>query len=382
MSSKVNEVYSSITNLREDFVSYMILVMILLIIITIASYIYYIINLNKSECNFINNLYPDVNGNIVPISEGVPDLSGNLYDYYIKTAYNACSGGSYKNDVVDICNLKAVIKQGVRCLDFEIYSVDNEPVVSSSTSDNYYVKETFNSVNFSSVMKTIVDYAMANPGTTSSTSSLSCPNQSDPLIIHLRIKSNNQKMYSKLADIFGNYDKYMLTGGYSYENNNTNLGGLPLLQFRNKIILIVDKINTAFLENTDFMEYVNLTSNSVFMRAHQYFDVKNTPDMRDLTEFNKLNMTIVFPDKGVNPVNPSGIVCRTMGCQMVAMRYQYVDNFLEENTLLFDKCGFAFCLKPESLRNKVVTVEAPPEQDPNLSYATRNITTNFYSFDI
>ena len=55
-----------------------------------------------------------------------------LYDYYIKTAYNACAGGSYKNDFVNICNLKAILKQGVRCLDFEIYSVDDKPPVNKN----------------------------------------------------------------------------------------------------------------------------------------------------------------------------------------------------------------------------------------------------------
>ena len=32
--------------------------------------------------------------------------------------------GSYKNDYVNLCALKSCIKQGARCLDFEIYSVN------------------------------------------------------------------------------------------------------------------------------------------------------------------------------------------------------------------------------------------------------------------
>lgn len=382
MSTQVKEAFNSIMNLKEEFVSYMILAIILLIIIVVILYIISISRLNKSECNYINKLYPNVNGNISPISSGIPDMSGNLYDYYVKTAFNACSGGSYKNDVVDICNLKAVIKQGVRCLDFEIYSIDNQPVVSTSTVDSFYVKETFNSVNFATVMKTIQDYAMGSPGTTSSASSLTCPNQSDPLIIHLRIKSNNQQMYTNLANIFKSYSNYMLGGSYSYENTGRNIGALPLSSFQNKIILVVDKNNNAFLENQDFMEFVNLTSNSVFMRAYPYYDVKNISDLKELTNFNKTGMTIVFPDKGVNPENPSGILARAMGCQMIAMRYQYVDNNLEENAQFFDRCGYAFCLKPEELRNKPVIIAKPTPQDPALSYATRNITTDFYSFDI
>ena len=128
------------------------------------------------------------------------DLQQNIKSYPQQTAYNACSGGSYKNSFVNICNLKAVLKQGVRCLDFEIYSVNNQPVVATSTSDDYYVKETFNSVNFGSVMDTINNYAFAG-GT--------CPNPTDPLIIHLRIKSNNQEIYSKLANIFKLSSKFI-----------------------------------------------------------------------------------------------------------------------------------------------------------------------------
>ena len=329
------------------------------------------VNLQQNECDYMNTLYPAVNGNIRPISSNDSDCSGNLYDYYIKTAFNACSGGSYKDDYVDLCNLKAVLKQGVRCLDFEVYSVDNQPVVATSTSDSFYIKETYNSVPFSGIMETIGGYAFAS-GTV--------PNPTDPLIIHLRIKSNNQEMYSNLASTLKLYDNIMLGKEYSFENSGTNLGAVPLLTFKNKVILVVDRSNTSFLENEAFLEYVNLTSNSVFMRGYRYYDVKNNPDVQELTDFNKTGMTIVFPDTGSDPANPSALLCRTYGCQMVAMRYQYVDNFLTENNLFFDKASSAFSLKPEELRYKPVTIANPTPQNPALSYATRKVATDFYSF--
>jgi hypothetical protein len=363
---------TQINSLDESFQTYMIMAFIFIILIIFIGYMIYLSKLEKRECDYMNTLYPSVDGYIKPISSSDPDCSGNLFDYYIKTSYNSCSGGSYKNDFVDICNLKAVIKQGVRCLDFEVYSVDNEPVVATSTSDDYYIKETFNSVDFGSVMDTINNYAFSG-GT--------CPNPTDPVIIHLRIKSNNQQMYSKLASIFKSYDSIMLGKEYSFENSGRNLGGVPLLTFKNKVILIVDKLNNAFLENQDFLEYVNLTSNSVFMRGYDYYGVKNNPDTNELTEYNKRDMTIVFPDSGANPANPSGMLCRTYGCQMVAMRYQMVDNLLMENAAFFDKCGYAFCLKPQELRYVPVTIPDPTPQDPANSYATRNVGTDYYNFN-
>lgn len=371
MTTDSTNTLSAISNMKEDFVSYIILGIIILVLIILIIYLVYIHKLENSECSYMNNLYSAVDGHIRSIDPMDPDCSGNLYDYYIKTAYNACSGGGYKNDFVNICNLKSVLKEGVRGLDFEVYSIDNNPVVATSTSDSYYVKETFNSVNFSDVMSTIANYAFTS-GT--------APNYSDPIIIHLRIKSNNQTMYTNLASIFQSYEDIMLGKEYSFESNGTNLGGFPLVNFMNKIVLIVDKINNAYLDNPEFLEYVNLTSNSIFMRAFNYYDVKNNPDINELTEFNKRGMTIVFPDSGVNPVNPSGMLCRESGCQMVAMRYQYVDNYLEENAVMFDRCGYAFCLKPQRLRYVPVTIPDPVPQKPEYSYATRSSSTDYYSF--
>ena len=368
----LNKMMDTMKNMDEEFISSFIWYFIILILILMSFYLYYVLNLNKKECDFMENIYSSLDGNIRSINSNDPDCSGNLNDYYIKTAYNACSGGSLKNDFVNICNLKTILKQGVRGLDFQIFSVDDKPVVSTSTQDSIYIKETYNYVAFSEVMNIIQNYGFS--GSTA-------PNYTDPIIIHLRFNSNNQKMYSNLANILKSYDSLMLGSQYSFENDGLNLGRSPLLTFMNKIILIVDKTNNSFMQNQDFLEYVNLTSNSVFMRAISYNNIINNPDVNELMIYNQTNMTIVLPDNTINPGNPSGILCRTYGCQMVAMRYQYIDNFLEENAVLFDGAGYAFVLKPANLRYQVVTIPDPTPQNPQLSYATRNVSTDYYKFN-
>lgn len=373
MSANANNNYlTAIQNMDERFQTYMIVTFIFIILIIFIGYMIYLTRLQSRECDYMNTLYPSVDGNIKAINSNDPDCSGCLYDYYIKSAYNACSGGSYKNDFVDLCNLKALIKQGVRGLDFEIYSINDQPVVATSTSNDYHIKETFNSVQFSDVMSTIRNYAFSG-GT--------CPNSTDPVLIHLRCKSNNQNMYANLANIFKSNTDIMLGINYSYETEGKNLGSVPLLELQNKIILIIDRSNTAFLENTELLEYVNLTSNSIFMREYNYYGVKNNPDINELIDYNRRGMTIVIPDSGPSPANPSGIVCRANGCQMVSMRYQYVDNNLMENAAFFDRSGYAFALKPYELRYHPVTVPAPTPQKPEYSYATRNSATDYYNFN-
>ena len=305
--------------------------------------------------------------------------------YYIKTAYNCCNGGSYKNDFVSTCILKNVIKTGVRCLDFEIYSVGDKPVISSSTDPSYFIKETYNYVLFSDAMNVIVNNAF-----TLST----CPNADDPLILHMRIKSSNQKMFTEIAKILKQYEsQYLLGPTYSYEYNSChnyqsdgncyskNLGDVKLEDLKKKIIIIADKTNTDFIENVEFYEYVNMTSNSMFMRALNYYNVKFTQDMNELQEYNKKNMTISMPDVGTSPENPSGIICRELGCQFISMRYEVFDQNLKENIEFFDRTGYAFVLKPEKLRYVPIIVKETPPNNPLLNYAPRTVSSDYYNFN-
>ena len=367
------KIINTIMNLQEDFITYMIFVIILIIVILIIVYFIYLTKLQTTECNYMTNLYGTMDGYIRPINTGDPDCSGNLYDYYIKTAYNACSGGNYKNDFVNVCNLINVLKQGVRCLDFEIYSIGNQPVVATSTVDNVYIKETYNSVNFSDVMTTIQNYAFS--GSTS-------PNPTDPIIIHLRFMSNNLQMYNNLATIFNSYDSIMLDKSFSYENYGKNIGMTPLTELMNKVILYVDRSNLTFLECPQLLEYVNLTSGSIFMRTLRYNEISNSNEsVPELQTFNQKGMTIVLPNVGANPPNPCGLVARETGAQLVAMRFQMIDSFLEENTTFFDEGGYAFVLKPQNLRYTENTIPTATPQNPDYSYATRNQSTNYYNFN-
>lgn len=325
------------------------------------------------ECSYMNQMYGTINGKIQSISLANPNSKYTLKDYYIKTAYNCCSGGSYKNDYVNTCNLTNVLKQGCRGLDFEIYSINDQPVIATSTSDSYYIKETYNSVPFIDAMKIIINYAFSTTG---------APNPNDPILIHLRIKSNNQKMFQNLANILDTYDQYFMGPGTSYGNGQTNFGNIKLSDLSKKIVLIIDNSNKAFMDNRDLYEYVNILSNSIFMRALRNYDIKNTPDLSELQNFNKKNMTIAMPDKGKNPPNLSGIAARLTGCQMIAMRYQLNDVNLQENEKFFGDAGCAFVLKPENLRDIPTTVPEPPAQNPALSYETRTISTQNYSFNI
>jgi hypothetical protein len=371
--STMQSLMNKMASIKEPTViMFLSVFLFVLLFIGLIKYIY-VRKMPGDEVTKMNALYGDLNGSIRSLTPSDPNCKYLLRDYYIKTAYNCCSGGSYKNDFVSVDILKDILKQGVRGLDFEIFSIDDQPVVATSTSDNYHIKETYNSVPFMEVMNVIRDYAFATA---------TSPNSRDPIIIHLRIKSTNQTMYKNFAKILEAYDNLLLGKDYSYENHGVSLGNVEILKLSRKIAIIVDRSNNSFLECQEFYEFVNMTSNSVFMRALPYYDIAYSPDINELIEYNKTCMTIGMPDKGTDPPNPSGIVLRETGSQMIAMRYQLFDSNLEESDMIFDVQGYAFVLKPENLRHHQVSIPDPPLPNPDVSYATRTISSDFYKFDI
>jgi hypothetical protein len=189
--------------------------------------------------------------------------------------------------------------------------------------------------------------------------------------------------FAKLLEPYVNSSR-LLGPEYSLTNYNQNFGDILLSKLKNKIVIIVDgKDNNSPFQNEQFIEYINMKSNGNYMRALQYYDIKNAqPSGDELITFNKTGMTLGMPDKGENPPNPSPIVMRETGCQLIAMRYQLIDGNIETNNIFFNDNNSAFVLKPDNLRYIPEMIPIPPMQNPQLSYATRTIQSDFYKFDI
>jgi len=328
--------------------------------------------LNKKNCNDLDKIYDS----FPLISSMNPSEEKNQYllrDYYIKTAYNACCGGEFKNDFVNVCALKKCIQQGARCLDFEIYSVDNKPVVSTSSVNDFFVKETYNSVDFDQAMDVINNYAFS--GST-------CPNPQDPLILHFRIQSNRKDIYDMMADsIQSNLSSRVLGKEYSYEFEGYNLGAVPVKNFMGKVIIAIDRSNDLF-EDTELKEYCNIASSSIFMRALRNYDIQYNPNIDELSYYNQKAMTIVMPDLSAYDDNYASGLAMSYGCQMVGMNFQNFDANMEFYDIMFDEAGSAFVLKPKHLRYIPETIKNPPPQNPELSYANRKVESDYYSFNI
>ena len=374
----INSGLEQLKHLKDKEILFFSIIIIGLLIFSSIYYIHSKLNLNKINCLNLRKIYttsPKLNS----ITNNPNFNKHCLRDFYIKTAYNCCCGGEFKNDYVNLCALSTCISQGARCLDFEIYSIDDKPVVAASSVDDYSIKETYNSIPIKDVFNTIVKEAF---------SSGNCPNFNDPLIIHFRIMSNNCKMYDNLANIISNmyeFNSKTLGKKYSYEfkddnSGSKNLGALPISNFEKKIIIAVDGTNPLY-QHTKLDEYINIASGSAFLHLMRFRDVKYTQDLT-LTDFNKKNMTIVLPNVGIDDSNPNFNISRQYGCQFIGMSFQNYDINLEHYNEFFDSNKAAFVLKPKNLRFIPLTIPKPPPQNPKYSYKTRPIKSDFYSYKI
>ena len=345
----------------------------------IAYYVYYKMTLLPKSCRRLNGKKAAaLNSSWITSGSADPSSQYLLRDYYVKTAYNCCSTGNFSNDYVSVCALQHAIKMGCRCLDFEVYGKNGQPIISTSLSDDKCIKETYNSVSFDEAMSTVATSAF-NP------SSNVCPNPNDPLLLLFRIKTNDVDVLNSMADIIKSNLNDRLIPEYNHEFGGKNICAEPVKNFAGKVVVIVESNPLLYQPGAERMyEITNLTSKA-FLRILTVFNVLNSPDITELTSFNKQYMTIVLPDPSISAENYDPMPPSLAGCQCMALSFQLLrDGNLAVYNDWFESGPMksAFMLKPANLMFVPQTIQAPTPQNPQLSFASRPLQSNMYSFTI
>jgi hypothetical protein len=362
---------------------------VIVILLWVITYITAKLNLGVVNCSVISSSYPNAT-QIGPISDKLssPDYIGkNMRDFYIKTAYNCCASGDFKNDYVSMCALYNVIAQGCRCLDFEIYCLNDTPVVAISSIDQIGVKQSYNFLNASDVLTAINTYAFNGNTLPSlvagSTSGIQrfCPNPTDPLFLHFRLKTNNVNVVNQLAAYIAQiFESKLLPIKYMRESNGKNMTKIPITDLVNNVngsvVIMVEKNNNTsgmqiLYQSANMWELTNITTNSVFIHEKRFTDIKNTNAPNDVINYNRQNMTIVLPDLSENNTNYIYVVPRLLGCQFIAMNFQNNDLNLISYNKFFDDSKCAFVPKPTELLYVPVEVPSPKKIDKALLYSTK-----------
>lgn len=410
---------------KEHAVETILIIIIVMVVIIILFWLYNTFTLSNTNCNNLEKVYGNSILPLQNINANNAAFGGNLVDYYIKTAYNCCCGGNFKNDFVDseytnkkLCAVTNCIQQGARCLDFEIYSYKDKPVIAASSVDSFDIKETFNYLKFEDAMNWISNAAF---------STAFCSNNTDPLILNLRIMSNNIKIYPLIANaIIKEFsDEHKLSTEYCLANYCNNLGKQPLLKFKNKVIVIIDnntfqnlinacpmaqmencKTNTKknikkdqtqiptepeTLDETitisassdlstttscllpNLLEVAHMHSGSPYFNTMRNYELKIKSDINSLQNYNKSAITLLLPDYEPNATNTNPSIGMNYGCQLVGMSFQNFDANMEFYTLFFNEKGSAFAYKPASLRFIQKYVSLPPKLPDYINVAPKKI---------
>ena len=306
-------------------------VIIFFILFSVLSWIYSTLSNKSRSCVRINSIYKednDLRTDAAALRHKGDEKDILVKNFFIKTAYNCCCVDGYKNNWVDGCALRKCIYQGARCLDFEIYSYNDEPIIAASTANNNSIKETYNYMKFQDVLNII----------TKENITTKIDNASDPLFLHFRIMSDNINIYKKMATLI----KSVLFNNNDQNRNRCNIKEKDLVMsninnLQNRYIIMVNAKNYVNVQQTDLIDYVNLQSGGPNLGLLRYQTLLAAGDNNALLKAQtKKSLFIVLPDLNNNIENYDWTIAYNNGCQIIAMKFQNVDNqLIHYNKIMF-----------------------------------------------
>lgn len=308
-------------------------------------------NNNNNICNMktLNNdktLF--CNENIDP-NIGAPILS----EFYIMSANNVCAITNQHNSYMSDRMIDILLTIGVRCFDFHVfplnYNRESIPVVGNFHPQTYRNLQN-NYVPLDKCFRRIIKHYYQNNIHIQT-------NTLDPLFIHLNIyDSYNNSMQMKISELIQKYfqqsiGNLLLDSIYNYQNyEEYPLSKVPLCKLFGKVIIMIHLVGKNSQITTTLGEYCNfLSQNNLLDKEWLVMNNNYNPVIRQ--NHLRTNMAIIrnsndLKTKYIN--NIDWTVPMSIGCQMVAMNFHYLDQQLINYLNFFQNSSFI--LKPKLLR--------------------------------
>jgi len=335
--TKTDAANGFIAMISQNAKQYALNVVIFIIVSAFFIYVYIILRRDKNNCKKLDT---KMNTNIVPLLKN-PKINlstTTLNQTFIKTAYNCCCSGQFKNDYVNFCALINCAKQGVRALDFTVYSLKGNPVIAASTLQSNEYKETYNSLPFSETMAQVYQYFVA--------SNINCPNISDPLFLIFRVQSLLKKTYDEMSSILnstfgdnslnGNMIFYVKSNG-DKPLDNTLLSALTNDKIQGcKVIIIVDLTGVQ----KDLYKKSNLSRMSALDIGngdnviYRESDLIQSPDIDNLTT---PSLSVLYPDYSNSSNNYNFVNGLKYKVNFIGLSFQTDDVHLKVFNNMFSK---------------------------------------------
>ncbi len=237
----------------------------------------------------------------------IPDRTV-LTNIYIKTAYNCCCSGKFKNDYVDLCALQNCARYGVRALDFQIFKLKGKPIISASTVNEIKYKEIYNYLDFNDTMLKVYRYFIQDE---------TLVNFEEPLFLIFRVyskaKDTYDQMFTSLNNIFGSGQA---SGNVNMIFVTSDLPNNKYGQLKRKVIILVEyscigksyetECQTAF-KNSSLSRITALNLNGNNNKIYRESDLLlNKNSLNDFTQWfasHNSELNIIYPNLQTNSHN-------------------------------------------------------------------------------
>jgi hypothetical protein len=317
--------------IKKAYASPAVPIAIFLFLLFFFLYVYVGLKKRKYHCNVLSKT--EIQTSIKPLSKFKTDVS--LNQVYVKTAYNCCCAGDFKNDYVDTCALVNCAKQGVRALDFTVFSLNNKPVVSASSFNSPLYKEQYNSLLFSEVMQQVKRSFLLD--------TLNCPNTTDPLFLIFRIQSRHKKIYDNMADVLqSSFGSGNVAGNMLYTDIN-QMKRATLKQFIGKVVVMVDTTGLSGYESS------KLSKMSVVNFGNIENRIIRAKDVYDENRRARTPLTILYPNLQRSSDNFDFTLGLPLGIQFIGLNFQTKDRYLDAYNSFFNNSAFKPFIKSVTL---------------------------------
>lgn len=267
-----------------------------------------------------------------------------LGDYQIASSYNASHSGYQMYDYTSEKIVLSVLQSGARYLEFNIFNSEfgsnAYPVVSMG-----YKQGEWKMMVIDTPLETILE-TITNNAFKTFDGEEGCDNTDDPVFIGLNLNTNsNLGCLNLTAFLITKYfGDRLLPNTYSFQNND-HIADITMEKLIGKVVIFssdgfqgsgLEEIVNYSWDNTD------KNPNHSMQRLHYTDLIAPGFNRQKLIDFNKTGLTIIVPHKEGDVLNGNynPIVAFELGCQFVAMEYQYIDGNMDYYITKFQKKSF------------------------------------------
>jgi hypothetical protein len=307
-------------------------------------------------------------------------------DYYIASAYNAAHSGYQMLDYTSEKIVVSVLQSGARYLEFNVFNSEYGSNAYPVVSMGYKTGEWKMMVN-DTPLETIFE-TLANNAFKVYDGAEGVDNSDDPLFIGLNLNTNsNLDCLNLTAYLITKYfGDRLLSNTYSFQNNDY-IADIKMSQLIGKVVIFAsDGFQGSGMEEIVNYSWDNTDNNSNHNLQRLHYSELTKPgfDKNALIDFNRKGFTIIVPHKEGDfwNTNYNPILAFELGCQFVAMEFQYIDSnmdyyitkYKEKSFVMKDDDLRASQTKTKTGKNKTSTTIAITQ--PNNTTTTKANTTN------